>query len=265
MAFTMPIHWRPDWSGWRRWRHRCMRVGLGLLFPPRCACCDSEAGLSDDDAQLCCACRELLVAGPRLTCRRCGAGVAEALDAAAGCPSCQNRRLRFAEAMALGTYEGHLRAAVLRMKQPSGEPLSAAVARLLCQQHTERLRSWQPDVVVPIPMHWARRVVRGVNSAEVVAEVLARELRFPFEPRLLRRRRNTAPQGDLPQGERFANLRDAFRLRRGCSVGGARVLLVDDILTTGATCSEAARALLRSGASEVAAAVVARAEGTMFR
>lgn len=250
--------WTPASVNYRRWRRQCMQVGLDLLFPRRCAYCDNE--ILDNDMDLCLDCRERLVPKERMACRRCGAVAANRPDHAEGCITCRDRRLRFSEAQALGSYQGDLRTAVLRMKNPSGDALAAVMGRLLWQRHGPRLRSWRADVLVPIPMHWSRRLVRGANSAEVVAEVLASELQLPSEPRLLKRRRNTAPQGELSLGERLENLRGAFRLRGGCSAAGARVLLIDDILTTGATCNEAARTLLRAGASDVVVAVVARAE-----
>jgi predicted amidophosphoribosyltransferase len=94
-----------------------------------------------------------------------------------------------------------------------------------------------------------------------VAEVVGRRLRLPVARRLLVRRRNTKPQFSLHPGERFTNIRGAFRVATGYHLSAARVLLVDDILTTGATCSEATRALLAAGAAQVSVLVVARAEG----
>jgi ComF family protein len=111
-------------------------------------------------------------------------------------------------------------------------------------------------------MHWWRRLGRGFNSPDVLAQVLARALRVPWSPELLTRRRNTLPQMRLAPKMRFQNLRGALRLRADGAIAGRRVLLVDDILTTGATCSEAARVLKQAHAAWVGVAVLARAEGT---
>src|SRR4029079_16417363 len=102
------------------------------------------------------------------------------------------------------------------------------------------------------------RWLHGTNSAAVLAEVLADKLRVPLATSMLKRLRHTAPQFSLPPSERRANVRGVFALRTGYHLEQANVLLVDDILTTGSTCSEAARALKRAGAARVVVAVAAR-------
>lgn len=148
------------------------------------------------------------------------------------------------------------------MKHPHEAPLTAAIGQLLFRRVGASLAEWRPDAVAPVPMHWLRRTLRGSNSAELLGESLARNLAVESAAGCLVRRRHTQPQSGLSPGARTANVRGAFRLRGWADFRGARVLLVDDILTTGATCGEIARVLRRAGAAAVAAAVVARAEGT---
>jgi predicted amidophosphoribosyltransferase len=115
-------------------------------------------------------------------------------------------------------------------------------------------------MLVPIPMPWRRRLQRGANSAELLAEVLGRRLQRPVSPRLLARRYRP-PQGALTPARRRANLRGTMHIGWGRKPPAGRVLLVDDVLTTGATCSEAARVLRKAGADDVVVAVLARGEG----
>jgi ComF family protein len=185
------------------------------------------------------------------------------MDFADRCPACKDFLLKFDSVYPLGRYEGPLRNVVLKTKRSSAEAMSLAVGRLLAMRLGDKIRDFRPDVVAPIPMHWTRRLWRGTNSPELLAECLSRKLGMPVL-RTLRRRRYTSPQKDLPPRERFQNVRDAFALSRWRRQRwkDARVLLVDDILTTGATCSEAAGLLKRAGAAAVAVAVVARADGT---
>jgi ComF family protein len=165
----------------------------------------------------------------------------------------------------LGIYDGELRRVVLRMKRSSGETLAVNMGRLLGQCRAEEIAAIHADIVVPIPMFWTRKLKHGINSAELLAELLAQTVGLPYRRRVLARKRNTVRQMELTPPARFQNLRNAFRLRAGYDLRDSRVLLVDDVLTTGATCSAAAETLKRAGARSVAVAVLARAEGHLQR
>ncbi len=134
-----------------------------------------------------------------------------------------------------------------------------AIGRLLAQRFCDVLTAIKLDVVVPVPMHWTRRLVRGTNSPEVMGQFIARQLGFDFGPRALRRQRRTRKLAELSREERKRTMRNAFSIARGCNFEAARVLLVDDVLTTGTTCDVAARALKAGGAAEVTVLVAARA------
>ena len=153
---------------------------------------------------------------------------------------------------------------VLKTKRLAEEALSLSIGRLMALRLGEKLGEFRAAAVLPVPMHWAKRFLRGVNSPELVAGCLGRNLGVPVVRNLVRCR-YTGPQKDLLPRERFRNVRGAFRLRRSDRQRwqGSRLLLVDDILTTGATCSEIARLLKQSGAAAVAVAVVARADGSV--
>ena len=242
----------------RQWFDR----GLGLLYPPACAACGVELESDSHEVLLCTTCRTLLAPQHGPLCPRCGALLVSRRNLIrGGCPRCFKRKLSFESVVSLGVYEGPLRRTVLRMKKPTGESLSITIGHLLYQIHGQQMARRAPDVVVPIPMHWRRRIVRGTNCPEVLAEILGRQLRVPIARRLLFRRRKTLPQFTLPPSNRFRNISGAFGVAAGFHLDTARILLVDDIMTTGATCSEATKALHAAGAGSVDVAVVARAEG----
>lgn len=247
---------------WQFVGKECQAVS-DLLFPPACLYCDGQLTDPATSILLCESCRKELTptSGPR--CQVCGGTVSEfgGEGGEEGCGHCRDFRLHFDTVVPLGSYKGQLRSAVLRMKRSQDEPLAAAMAELLWSQTSARLMDWNPDVVVPVPMFWFRRWVRGTNSPEIVSALLADKLQKPVSLKGLIRNRNTKPQGTLPPGHRFQNVRDAIALSQNFSWNDARVLLVDDILTTGATCSEAARVLKKAGAAAVAVTVVARAHG----
>ena len=207
---------------------------------------------------MCDACRRKLV-DAKPACPRCGGPLPGTGDTLLACPNCARRPARFDAVVRLGRYEQTLRDAVLRTKHREEEPLMVALSRLLAAQRGSEIAVLRLSCVVPIPMHWSRRLWRGVNGPEVVAGVLAKQLSLPMRPRLLRRTRRTRKQANLTAWQRKRNVRRAFRARNSKNLAGARVLLVDDIMTTGATANEAAKTLRRAGAAFVAVAVVARA------
>ncbi|HUY35926.1 MAG TPA: ComF family protein [Pirellulales bacterium] len=251
---------RRPWFGSVHPVRRLRRATLGLtqlVFPACCAGCDGELPDAAPAWALCDTCRARLAPSDALRCGRCGAIAAHAAGDATGCDDCRPRSLGFDRVWVWGDYVGEIRAAVLRMKHAREEPLSAAIGHLLADRLCEPLAAWQADVVTCVPMHWSRRWARGTNSAEILAEIIAGRLRLPLAGRVVSRRRRTQPQAGLAPSERFNNVRGAFRVRSGVSFGDARVLLLDDVLTTGATCGEIARLFKRAGAKQVAVLVVA--------
>ena len=177
------------------------------------------------------------------------------------CPRCRDRRYHFQAAVALGVYQDPLREAVIRMKQHIHESLTLSMGCLLAERVREVLTEALPDLLVPVPAHWWKRLWRGVNGPDLLVEAMGRQLKLPSADDVLGCRRRTHKQGTLMPSERVANVRDAFAFNSDYDISGVHVLLVDDILTTGSTASEAARTLRRAGAARVTVAVVARGVG----
>lgn len=226
-----------------------------LVFPPICMLCRTPHETAGP-AQFCEACRDRLCRDQRMRCERC----CSTLPEHSSCVRCASApALPFAAAACLGAYERELRDAILRSKHAAEIPLAAALGEQLCDRAGELMGAWRVDRVVAMPMHWTRRLIRGINGPQIVAERVARRLGVG-EVSVLVRGRNTPPQASLPPSTRPANVRGAFRVRRPKMVRGARLLLVDDVMTTGATCREAATTLLKGGAAAVFVAVLARAD-----
>jgi ComF family protein len=193
-------------------------------------------------------------------CPRCAQTVGQYTASAEGCSWCRDQRFAFAAAIRLGSYESRRREAVLRIKQRGGDELAYYVARLWAERSLGRLRSCGAEVVVPVPLHWLRQLRRGHNQAAILAEGLARRLGLPVRPAWLTRRRATPHQTGQSAAVRRDNVAGAFVARRRPELNGRTVLLVDDVMTTGSTCHEAARALIAAGAARIVVAVLARSE-----
>jgi ComF family protein len=177
------------------------------------------------------------------------------------CPRCSGHSFQFERATALGEYRDEFQQAVLMMKRMVHEPLTAALGQLLADRVRAEFAAWEPDCIVPVPMHVWRRLKRGTQSSHILGACIARRWGLRLPRQLLRCRRKSRKQGTLSSSERFRNIRGAFSISPGYDITDSRVLLVDDILTTGATANEAARVLRRGGAAAVAVAVVARGVG----
>jgi ComF family protein len=229
---------------------------LHLLYPSACIVC--EKPLPPQAGPFCAGCHGAVTSDPHDTCPRCAGTVGPYSHLADGCPLCRGLTFHFERAVRLGLYEdeGVLHDVILRMKHSSGEGLAELIGELWAAHSETVLRSLAADVVVPVPLHWRRRWWRGYNQSESLARGIAARLGLPCRPGWLRRVRHTPILPGLSPAARLENVRGAFRARGELS--GRAVLLVDDVMTTGSTASEAARALRAAGAGRVVVAVLAR-------
>ena len=233
-----------------------------LVFPWSCAICGTE-GLS---GPFCRTCRERLFKQSALSsnsvCPRCALQVGPFADLRGGCSSCRDRSLGFDASFAMGPYEGTLRELCLRLKREKNACLASWLSELLVEARRDVFSDLPPDtLVVPVPLHWWRQWERGYNQAEALAEGVGKQLKLPVR-RLLKRVVGTRKLAELGVTARGEVMRGVFRVRPHFKLTGRTVLLVDDVLTTGATCSAAARALKQAGAVRVVVSVIARTERT---
>lgn len=230
----------------------------GLLLPNVCASCE---GGHVEVGGLCEACgRKLLSLVALPYCPRCGATVGPNIPVREdGCWACPAPLPRWSRVVRLGPYTGPLRTVIRELKFHRREVMRRSLGKLLAQAVATACEADPLDVVLPVPMHWRRRLSRGYDHAGVLARAVAGELGLPVGDDLLRIR-HTPPQTSLSRTKRLENVRRAFGLRGGEALAGANILLVDDVTTTGATANEAARTLLRGQANRVVLGVVAKAE-----
>ena len=231
-----------------------------LIYPAHCVTCQANL-LERDEIGLCNECRAELAPPVLGWCQRCSAPLSGFAIEATQCVHCYQESYPWTQAVALARYQGQLARAVVRTKSPRNEPLALALARLFFDRRGEQLEQLGSDIVMPIPMHWTRRLRSGANGPELVAEVLSAKLGLPLRAGWLKRRKLTPRQTELTRRERLLRQKNSFRLSRRADVEGRTILLVDDVLTSGATTSEAAKVLLKSGAQAVYVVVIARAIG----
>jgi len=243
-------------------RARLLRARLGfwlrndasrLLWPSRCLVC-AEDGLEGMD--LCGACETALPRGGP-ACLRC----ALPLPVAGTCGRCLRHPSPLREVRAACLYAPPVDRLLPRFKFHD----DLAAGRLLSQLMTEAFAGLRkPGVLVPVPLHRGRLRARGYDQALELARPVARALDIPLRRRLLLRTRATAPQSEHDAVARRRNVRNAFSVRDGCDVP-AHVVLVDDVMTTGATLDACAGVLIEAGVSEVRALTAARAVAAPHR
>ena len=175
------------------------------------------------------------------------------------CPACQDRTYAFDRARSFALYENAIVRAILLLKFEQIEPLGTWFADRLAELVNSEANRLAADVVVPVPLHRERERERGYNQAALLSKPLAKRLQLPHKAVLLVRTRARPDKQVLSLEERWESVRGAFATRPGSQVDNLRVLLVDDVLTTGATLDACARALREAGAKSVVGLTVARA------
>ena len=228
---------------------------VSLFYPAYCALCSAPV---ERDETLCWACLE---SAPRIRgpfCAKCSQPFPGAISDAFTCANCEDRVLHFDAAVSAFRSRGVVRKVMHDFKYGRQLHLRHLLGHWLAETMNDpRLAGRRFDFIVPVPLHPARKRERGFNQAQLLALELQPAWRIPVQ-NVLRRTRYTTTQTQFDRRERMENLRGAFRLRRGCNVQGLRMLLVDDVLTTGSTLSECAAVLKRAGALSVHAATAAR-------
>jgi len=245
----------------RGWIAEISDALVSVFFPSGCRICERLL-TSASRVPLC---EECLSSFPRLAsmmCDVCGRpmpGLSPEPEQLLLCPACQDRTYAFDRARSFALYEEAVVRAILLLKFEQIEPLGAWFAERLAELVSGEGDRLAADAVVPVPLHRERERERGYNQAALLSKPLAKRLRLPHKAVLLTRTRARPDKQVLSLEERWESVRGAFATRPGSRVDNLRVLLVDDVLTTGATLDACARTLREAGAKSVIGLTAARA------
>ncbi|HIJ38785.1 MAG TPA: ComF family protein [Rhodospirillaceae bacterium] len=244
---------------WSHCRSLIDASGQGLLqladflLPPRCLSCRA---IVDRPGGLCAACWKNITFLAAPYCQCCGHPFSFDPGPGAWCGACVRQPPAFGRARSVLRYDAASKPMLLRFKHADQTGSAPAFARWMHRAGAALLS--ETDLLVPVPLHWRRLFGRRYNQAALLANHLARFSGVSCCPDALVRVKNTPSQGALGAQQRRRNVQAAFRLRAPHLVGDLRVLLIDDVLTTGATVEECARVLRQGGAKAVDVLTLAR-------
>jgi competence protein ComFC len=230
---------------------------LGLFYPEVCALCQDETATALEGFVGANCRRQVQFIRPPF-CQRCGLPFTGDLTTSFDCNNCRDMELHFSYARAAVVAKTVVLEAIHRFKYSQAFWFENFLAGLLLTEAVPVLRGQKKSFIVGVPLHPLKRREREFNQADRLAAPLSRATGIPLNVRLLHRVKSTATQTRLTREERATNMRGAFEVRDGLKLDGERIILVDDVFTTGATTNDCARALRAAGAGEVCVWTVAR-------
>ncbi len=230
---------------------------IDFLFLPNCFICGNF--IEDYSSKLICSgcfSKIRLISGP--TCSKCGIPFVSQVGKDRICSECLLNKKYFFRAKSVGYYRGEFLEIIRQFKYKGKTPLSFPLGNLLAD------RSFYPwdfidfDLIIPVPLHKRRLRERGFNQSLLLAAQVGKKWNIPLDPLVLKRVRYTDPQTGLKKKERLKNIRGAFLVKKQKKIRDRRILLIDDVYTTGYTANECSRELIESGASKVGVLTLAR-------
>lgn len=234
-----------------------LNTTLGFFYPEVCALCKTEPAVADDGFVGAECRRQVRFIRPPF-CGRCGLPFDGDLTAPFECSNCRELKLHFSSARSAAVARTVVMEAIHHFKYSRALWFENFLAGLLIAEAAPLLRGQKGCLILPVPLHPLKKREREFNQAAVLAARLSRATAIPANEKILARVKPTETQTHLKREERAANMRGAFAVRDGVKLNGERIILVDDVFTTGATTNDCARALRGAGAGDVCVWTVAR-------
>lgn len=229
---------------------RLWKESLHLLYPLRCPICDRTipGSFGKWEYPICPECQRSIEYVGEPACKKCGKPVTD--QRTEFCGDCMRQTHGFTQGKALWVYRDEVKQSVYRLKYANRREYGIAYGQELVRVYGRWIRDRRIQMILPVPLHRKRRRQRGYNQAGIIAEEIGRQMGIPVLGNLLVRCVDTRPQKELNDKERKNNLKNAFKIVQN-NVQLKRILLVDDIFTTGSTMDGAAEVLKEAGASDV--------------
>ncbi|MBW2146727.1 MAG: ComF family protein [Deltaproteobacteria bacterium] len=230
---------------------------MGFVFPPRCLCC-GDFVRDGPWFFICRDCRLKINTIPFPACIPCGSPMEKGVRAESCCARCRSGVWNFGKAIAVGTYDGPMAELIRQFKFRGRTEVSAFGGQLMASSLQKETAPGSYDLLVPVPLHIRRLRQRGFNQSLLLAREMERIIGIAVAPLALRRHRWTNPQPGLDEKSRRENVLGAFETPEPSRIRDRRVLIIDDVLTTGHTVNECAATLLANGVRTVDVVTLAR-------
>ncbi|MDI6605736.1 MAG: ComF family protein [Candidatus Omnitrophota bacterium] len=225
---------------------------VDLVYPRRCHACKDKLTEASVEKLICSRCWSGIRKNTPPFCHSCGRRLDKGAFAKNICPQCQKTRLHFDRAFAPCVYEGVIRELIHEFKYNGKDYLGRPLSRLMSDFIKEyELPMNEIDYIIPVPLHKARLREREFNQAEILSEFIAGEFKKELLRDVLLRHRHTRTQTELKINQRLYNVRESFSIAAQDKIKGKNLLLIDDVLTSGATSSEAAYSLKKNGGAGI--------------
>ena len=218
---------------------------MDVLCPMTCPMCDK---ILDKNKKICTECERKLVYIFEPKCKKCGKELED--DRREYCNDCAIKKHYFKAGIAAFKYNGMISKSIYKFKYHNRRTYAVFYGEAISKVYGSNIRKWNADVIIPVPIHYKRRVKRGYNQASLIGKELSRHLGIPMDEKYLFRVSNTRPMKELDKTNRKKNVEKAFKIYKNV-VKYKKIILVDDIYTTGSTIDACAKALLEAGAAEV--------------
>jgi len=219
---------------------------LDIVFPPRCPICNEL--ISQGKIGTCDSCEGLLSFVEEPYCLKCGKPIEDEKEEY--CGDCKKRRHFFDEGRAVLIYDEHMSKSIYRFKYNGKQEYARFYGKIIYERLVRKIKQWNPDVIIPVPIHKSRMKKRGFNQAFLIAKELSKYSNIPVDNHILIRKIPTKVMKNLDAKERENNLKKAFIVVKN-SVKLNSVVIIDDIYTTGSTVDAISRVLREAGVSKI--------------